>query len=242
MYQLTTRYEIFLSQVVNFQTTLTGIKGLFFPPLGFHSGVHHIALVNCTCRDRDNLVKDLIFSWMVPTSFVRIRTLFTTDVLDHFRLSNLEMTTSAYQYFQMLRRATMPMSPHKVINFYHELRRLSRLWRWVKKLKWAGYGQQTSNPIEPGPGELAKFCLACPQPRINLSADWLEDPNRWVFRRFLVADGNFKADHVRQKTSADDIWLSNGTGMMTEHEAYHRFLENAQERNSVCTNLQMLTL
>jgi len=30
----------------------------------------------------------------------------------------------------------------------------------------------------------------------------------------LVADGNFKADHVRQKGSDDEFWLWDGAGMM----------------------------
>jgi hypothetical protein len=174
-----------------------------------------------------------LYSGLVPTSFKRIRTIFTTDVLDQFRQSNLELKASAYQFFQMLRRMTMPLNPSKVINFYNELRRLSRLWRWVKKLKWAGYGQQPGQPINPGPGELGYFCAACPQAGINIPTNWQEDSNRWIFRRMLVADGNFKADHVRQKGAGDDIWLSDGTGMMTERAGYQDFLKNAKERSTV---------
>jgi hypothetical protein len=48
-----------------------------------------------------------------------------------------------------------------------------------------------------------------------------------------VADGNFKADHVRQKKAADDIWLSDGTGMTTRQSEYKAFLLTAQERKTV---------
>ena len=51
----------------------------------------------------------------------------------------------------------------------------------------------------------------------------------------LVADGNFKVDHIRQKGLADDIWLSDGTGMMTEQAGYQDFLINAKERSTVST-------
>lgn len=196
------------------------------------NGIHHIALVFCKCRGQD-ITHDLIYGSMVPTSFTRIRTVFTTAVLDHFRSCNLEMKSSAYQFFQMLRRITNPLNPYKVVNLYHELRRLSRLWRWVKKLRWAGHAQQPGQPINPEPGSLGNFCPACPQVGINLPDDWADNPDQWLFRRVLTADGNFKADHVRQKTPADDIWLYDGLGMTARRQEYHAFLKSALEMKTV---------
>ena len=109
------------------------------------SGIHHIALVACTCQGHEKITTNLIYAGWVPTSFVRVRTIFTTALLDHFRYCNLEMRSSAYQFFQLLRRMTNSLAPSKVVNLYHELRRLSRLWRWVKKLRWAGYGQRVDS-------------------------------------------------------------------------------------------------
>lgn len=48
-----------------------------------------------------------------------------------------------------------------------------------------------------------------------------------------MADGNFKADHVRQKKAANDLWLSEGGGMMTKRAEYDHFLENAHDRSTV---------
>lgn len=56
---------------------------------------------------------------------------------------------------------------------------------------------------------------------------------RWVYRRFFVADGNFKADHVRQKNSSQDVWLSEGSGMFSKREEYKSFLKVAVERSTV---------
>jgi len=126
------------------------------------NGIHHIDLVLCTCQGHENITTDLIYAGWVPTSFVRVRTIFTASVLDHFRQCNLEMRSSAYPFFQLLRQVTNSLSPSKVVNLYHELRRLSRLWRWVKKLRWAGYGQRVGQPIDPKPGKLGNFCPACP--------------------------------------------------------------------------------
>ena len=142
------------------------------------NGVHHLALVNCTCLSGDEIHANLLSCCLVPTTFTRYRTLFTAGVLDDFRISNLECKVSAYQYYHKLRRLTSPAAPTTVPSFYHELLRLSRLWRWMKKLKWAGYGHKTGDPSSPQSGELANFCPACPQPGVNLPSDWKDDPNR----------------------------------------------------------------
>jgi hypothetical protein len=53
-----------------------------------------------------------------------------------------------------------------------------------------------------------------------------------VYRRFFVADGNFKADHVRQK-NVSDVWLSEGAGMFAKRSEYEDFLRTATERLTV---------
>ncbi len=159
------------------------------------------------------LAFDLVASRLIPASFDRIRTLFTAQMLDYFRLCNLELKASAYQFNQLLRRITLPMAPSQVLNLYNELRRMSRLWRWMKRLKWNGFGHNGKDPMLVEPGELAIYCPTCPQPGINIPDNWKDDSNRFVFRRLFVADGNFKADHVRQPKSKGDHWLSEGGGI-----------------------------
>ena len=143
------------------------------------NGIHHMAMVYCSCRGKENTHADIMAAGLFPTSFGRYRTVFTHAVLDDFRLSNLECKASAYQYFQKLRRQTSPMAPDTVPNLYHELRRTSRLWRWMKKLKWAGIAHKSVPSVETQPGELANFCPACPQPGINLPDNWSTDPQRY---------------------------------------------------------------
>ena len=144
------------------------------------NGLHTIGMVSCECHGPDELPIDLFAAKLLPTSFKRIRTVFTAQVLDIFRLCNLELKASAYQFYQLLRRLTRPMSPAEVIDLYREFRRMSRLWRWMKKLKWAGYGSNGKKVIDVTPGELAIYCPACPQPGINIPDNWMEDPNRHV--------------------------------------------------------------
>ncbi|KAF8965105.1 hypothetical protein BDZ97DRAFT_1659385, partial [Flammula alnicola] len=194
------------------------------------NGIHHLAMVSCRCRGPDQLPVDLVACRLLPASFHRIRTLFSAQALDYFRLCNLELKASAYQFYQLLRRLTMPMAPADVVDLYNEFQRMSRLWRWMKKLKWAGYGHNGKDPMNVGPGELANYCPACPQPGINLPDNWKDDLNRAVYQRVFVADGNFKADHVRQAKPSKDVWLSEGGGMAPTREEYFAFLKIAIER------------
>ena len=88
------------------------------------------------------------------------------------------------------------MAPAEVHNLYREFCRMSRLWRWMKKLKWAGYASGTKSVKDVKPGELTIYCLACPQPGVNIADNWKDDTARWVYKHIFVADGNFKADHI----------------------------------------------
>jgi len=137
-----------------------------------------MAMVTCQCRGVDQLPLDLVACRLLPASFQNIRTLFSAQVLDYFRLSNLELKASAYQFYQLLRRLTMPMAPAEVVDLYNEFRRMSRLWRWMKKLKWAGVGHNGKSAMNVERGELANYCPACPQPGVNLPENWKADPNR----------------------------------------------------------------
>ncbi|KAH9478642.1 hypothetical protein JR316_0009099 [Psilocybe cubensis] len=196
------------------------------------NGLHHLAMVSCVCHSQgsDTLPLDLVASRLLPTSFYHTRTLFSAHLLDYFRLSNLELKASAYQFYSLLKRITNSMAPSSVVDLYNEFRRMSRLWRWMKKLKWAGFaGHNGKSALNVGKGELANYCPACPQPGINIDPNWREDPNKWVYKRIFVADGNFKADHVRSEKPSRDIWLSEGGGMMPQREEYHAFLKTAIE-------------
>lgn len=142
------------------------------------NGIHNIAMISCECQGHDMLPSDLIASRLLPASFKRIRTLFTQQLLDRFRLCNLELKSSAYHFYHLLRRMTCPMAPDTVVDLYREFRRMSRIWRWMKRLKWAGFGNHDKKASEVNAGELAVFCPACPQPGVNIPENWKSDPAR----------------------------------------------------------------
>ena len=139
------------------------------------NGIHHLAMVTCTCHGADCLPLELVTCHLLPAIFDRICTLFSMQVLDAFWLANLELKASAYQFYQLLHHLTCPMAPAKVVNLYNEFHRMSWLWGWMKKIKWSGVG---NNAMDVVPGQLSNYCPACPQPDINVPEDWKDDLNR----------------------------------------------------------------
>jgi hypothetical protein len=51
--------------------------------------------------------------------------------------------------------------------------------------------------------------------------------------RSFVSDGNFTADHLRQRRPEDDVWLTSGEGVMAERKAYAAHLAIAKETTEV---------
>ena len=47
--------------------------------------------------------------------------------------------------------------------------------------------------------------------------------------RSFVADGNFKANHLKQKNDEEDVWLTSGESFMTNVDRYNIHLEQAKE-------------
>jgi hypothetical protein len=165
---------------------------------------HNIFWCECCGSDPQQHVQ-LLNAGLFPASISRPRTAFTFEVLDHFLIDALECKTSAMSFFQKLRRLTNNASPDCVPvghyfpqgplfyssfpqNRYRELMRTSRQFRDLMNRKRFGFGHDTK--VQPGQGELALFCAACPQPGINMPLSWqdkyprqvvcfLESPRRW---------------------------------------------------------------
>ncbi|KAL4078793.1 hypothetical protein V8B97DRAFT_2021152 [Scleroderma yunnanense] len=115
-------------------------------------------------------------------------------------------------YYSKLQRITSNAFPHLVPN---------RMWRLLKLLKWQGFH---SSFRDTGPGELVLFCLACPQPRVNISKEGI-DLSQWKFARTLMINGNFKAKHMQQKDPSNEVWLMDGKDLMVESMPYKKYLK-----------------
>jgi len=173
----------------------------------------------------------------MPASFDHIKTLFSTAVLNYFCLCNLELKALAYQFYQLICHMTWPLALASVANLYYELHCMSHLWRWIKKLKWAGYGYNNKDATNPEASELANFCPACPQPGINLEESWLANASNPVYWCTFVTNRNFKADPISQKEV--NVWLYDDGGMAPKQQDYFDFLKTAMESStSICCQCQ----
>ena len=76
----------------------------------------HLPAVRCRCDGGAESTLQYLDLGMFPASYINVWTAFTFSCLDDFRISNLECKTSAYQYFQKIRRLTNPAFPHTVPN------------------------------------------------------------------------------------------------------------------------------
>jgi hypothetical protein len=57
--------------------------------------------------------------------------------------------------------------------------------------------------------------------------------------RSYVADGNFKANHLKQRNDQSDVRLTHGEGFMTNDERYEMHLAVAKETKTVNFILQI---
>ncbi|KAG1787299.1 uncharacterized protein HD556DRAFT_1247044, partial [Suillus plorans] len=211
-------------------------------------GVHTHIVKYCTCPEADATDIQLFNMGLFPASFIEPKTAFTFNVLNDFLLDNLECGTSAMNYYSKLRRMTTSVFPHLVPDRYRELMRVARQWRKLKLLKWNGFGHEEK---EVRPGDLALFCLACPQPGINVTlpaggtAEDIDANNgsgretpSWLYTRSLVMDGNFKAEHLHATNPADEVSLMDGRGFMVGDALYKEHLAIAKDavQRSECNN------
>ena len=146
------------------------------------TGIHEIRTRVCRCHPPtiNPLYKQLIDMGLYPSSTERPRTVFTFRVLHHFDLTNLEGKTSAWHYYSTLRRLSSNVFPEAFADRYRELMRALRQWRDLTNRRRAGLPFDR-NP-ELNAGSLALFCPACPQPGVNLPANWKDDTEQYVHR------------------------------------------------------------
>ena len=56
---------------------------------------------------------------------------------------------------------------------------------------------------------------------------------RWLYRRYLVADGNFVLDHLANRRGRDGIRLTSGAAYMTEPTRYAKHVKAGRETQEV---------
>ncbi|KAI6097514.1 hypothetical protein F5141DRAFT_1190883 [Pisolithus sp. B1] len=197
---------------------------------------HEVLVCKCPGSDPNDWHLDLLCQRLFPASISKPKTAFTFDVLDHFLIDALECKTSAMSFYQKLKRFTNNAFPERVPDRYRELMRVSWLWRDLKHRKWFGFGHDAGK--DPGDGGLSLFCPACPQPGLNLPADWKVQYDRDTVMRQYVIDGNFTAQHMKMNKPELDVALSDGKGYMVSEGPYQNHLQQSldSKERSTCSN------
>ncbi|KAG1887759.1 hypothetical protein F4604DRAFT_1570502, partial [Suillus subluteus] len=197
------------------------------------TGVFTHNILWCHCPGSLQQYLQLLKAGLFPASISWPRTAFTFDALDNFLIDALECKTSASSFFQKLRRLTNNAFPDTVPDRYRELMRVSRQWRDLMNRKHFGFGH--SSLVKPGPGNLALFCAACPQPGINMPLHW---QHNWLIMQRYVVDGNFTAQHMNMRQPHLNVSLSDGLGYMVTEAGYQAHLSSVMESKdrSSCSN------
>ena len=153
------------------------------------TGIHEIRLRFCRCQKLDDhpIAEQLLNAGLFPSSFKKPRTVFTFRVLKDFDLANLEGKTAAFKYYSKLKRLSSNIFPHMAIDRYRELLRVLRQWRDLQsRLRAGDLFAEKNPPKDQQKGRLGIFCPACPQPGVNLPANWKDDENQSVLVLFLL--------------------------------------------------------
>ncbi|KAI5997503.1 hypothetical protein EDD15DRAFT_2162788 [Pisolithus albus] len=202
------------------------------------TGIHYMVMNSCECPNAECFHLQLLRAKLWPSTFQQPSTAFTFAVLDDFLRDNLECGTSAMNYFSKLRRITSGLFPHLVPDRYRELLRVARQWRLIKLCKWNAFRTKNGSANK---GDLALFCAACPQPGINV--DTKESLDHWKYSHTMVMDGNFKAEHMKERRPHDQVWLMDGQGYMVTYPEYHAYLKATPHitEKSNCSNHKALS-
>ncbi|KAG1866919.1 hypothetical protein F4604DRAFT_1585294 [Suillus subluteus] len=205
------------------------------------TGVYSHSVSWCQCPGAEKAHHlDLMKARLFPASLTRPRSAFTFDVLDNFLIDALECKTSAMSFYQKLRRFTNNAFPDKIPDQYRELMRVSHIWRDLVNRKRFGFGHDTER--SPGPGDLALYCPACPQPGINLPTSWRYDYEEWLVMRRYVVDGNFTAQHMKMKIPEDDVSLADGKGYMVTEGPYQAHIHDSVEEREASSSRLIIFL
>ncbi|KII87556.1 hypothetical protein PLICRDRAFT_55487 [Plicaturopsis crispa FD-325 SS-3] len=188
------------------------------------SGVHSLGVRWCRCHGALPQDMQLMDAGLFPASFTRIETCFTFHVLDDFAMENLECKMSCLSFYNKLRRITSSAFPFTVPDRYREFNRVVRQYESLLSLLKHGFGHTDQAP---GPGQLAFFCAACPQPGVNLPDNWRDNADQYKYRRTVVLDGNMKCVLEKPKRPEDDVHLTDGEAFFTKREPYQEHLKIA---------------
>lgn len=122
-------------------------------------------------------------------------------------------------------------------NRYAELLRCDREYRACLSLINHTFAHQVLEKwVDPGPGDLAYHCVACPRPSgpfRNMPLHWERNSNSWAYQYAWNIDGNFEAQHTASRSVENNIYLFPGTAMFNHPEEEASVVAQALDDNDL---------
>ncbi|KAI6142482.1 hypothetical protein BKA82DRAFT_4018174 [Pisolithus tinctorius] len=189
------------------------------------AGSRYLTIVDVTETQYIQLLRAKLF----PSMFKKPGTAFTFMVLDDFLRDNLECGTSSMNYYSKLHQTTS-------IRFGILVPSVGMSEGSIRIDTMSFYGNDNTSSYLNGMDSTGQ--PACPQPGINVDTN--EDLDHWWFTHTVVMDGNFKAEHMHEQKSKDQVWLMDGLGYMVTNLHYTDYLKAtphiAEAQKSTCNN------
>ncbi|KAJ3533262.1 hypothetical protein NMY22_g7406 [Coprinellus aureogranulatus] len=208
------------------------------------NGFHYLPVYPCWCPDALEDDVQYLDRSFYPATSKSVQTAFTFPLMNQFNLFKIHGHLSAEMYLEILSRLTNEAFPSRAPDRQETLARVWAQWNYLSALKQNGFSRAAAGTT-PDKGALALFCPACPQPGINLPPVMEGGcPNVrtvWLYRRYLVVDGNFVLDHMAVRD--EGTRLLNGAAYMTEPSRYAKHVAVTNERNepSTCAKLRAVS-
>lgn len=127
---------------------------------------------------------------------------------------------------------------------------MSREWAYLKMHKRAGRGHEEDGCQGATDGELAILCPACPQPDINLPADWesahlpyattscvdiieFTSCSRYLYLLILALDACFRLKNRLRPCPSQDVGLGTGLSYFVPNNEYSLWFRNQAQQQDV---------
>ncbi|KAK7013621.1 hypothetical protein VNI00_019465 [Paramarasmius palmivorus] len=210
------------------------------------NGIHATRVRYCRCEGPPDKWKLLLQNGFFPGSVKDPQTAFTTRVLRHYQIINLQSKMPIYQYMKVLRRLTDNVFTGNVPEVVKQFTLVMRLWSLMEAKRRAGHLHNMDSlfPCR-NPNSLVVYCPCCPEREVNLDPEWKDTPNHLMHlhqSRFTI-DGNYQANHILKKGAKTDTYLWRDNGYFENADDYDRlcgFKEPDKTEKSVCGHLGAL--
>ncbi|KAJ7787465.1 hypothetical protein B0H14DRAFT_2399414 [Mycena olivaceomarginata] len=212
------------------------------------NGIHNVAVYFCGCVDESivGLCRQQLLrrSWY-PATHKEPQTCTMFRALELFHVMTLQGKVTTYDFYTGLEKLTTKSGLVKVKDRYKAFMWTMRQWRHLVMLKHGGRGNNGDRLVaETKPGELAVVCPACPQPGVNLPADWesASGEERFLYILYIAIDACFRLKRRLVSSEKKDPGLGTGWSYFTEDPPFRKYLLSVtdQKEMSTCSGLAAL--